>query len=79
MRIVSFVIDYGGEKIEGRLDCSVLDDLDRTNHMTRANFEQSFDNHQNAILVRAQAAIEAGRSKDGVLILTAAEDFPETG
>ena len=78
-KVVTFMVDHGGKEIECRLDANILDDWDRTNHKTRANFEQSFDNHLNAILVRSQAAIEEGRSKDGVLILTAADDFPETG
>ncbi len=74
-----FFVDYGGEEIECRFDANVLDDWDRANHSTKANFEQSFDNHQNTILVRAQTAIEAGRAKDRALVLTAEDDFPEVG
>lgn len=78
-RRVTFVVDYGGEEIECRFNANVLDDWDRTNHKTKANFEQSFDAHANTIIVRAQGAIEAGRAKDGTLVLTAEDDFPEVG
>ena len=75
---VVFFVDYAGDEIKCQFGTEILDDWDRTSYGKPALFEAAFDSHQNTIMVRAQAAIEAGRSDDGVVRLLP-DDFPEIG
>lgn len=77
-RTMIFTVDYAGDEIECRFGLNILDDWDRTVHSKRAKFEAAFDSHQNTIMVRTQAAIEAGRIEEGVVQLLP-DDFPEIG
>ena len=77
-RQATLAIAYRGNEYRVRLSTNILDDIDRTNYSSDAEFEQAVDTHRNLILVRSAQAIDAGRADPaGEVLLTAEQDFPE--
>lgn len=77
--VATMVVSYRGREHRVTMPTSVLDDMDRTNHPDDAAMENAVERYQNRILIRAAAAIDAGRADaDGNVALTVA-DFPEAG
>jgi transcriptional regulator with XRE-family HTH domain len=71
--IATFVMSYRGQEFRVQFPTLILDDLDRTDHQTEADYEQSFDRRLNRILSTAAKAIDAGRATAGELILRGAD------
>lgn len=61
-RMASLVITYKSDEYKINLSTNILDDIDRANYSTEAEFEYSFDAHRNKILVQAARAIDEGRA-----------------
>lgn len=78
--LVTFKLIYKDDTYEFQMAAEILEDWDRANYGSPQEFETSFDKHANAIVVRAQDAIESGRAKGatGVLVIDQ-DDFPGTG
>lgn len=75
---VLFEVEYRGEKHMVRLPATVLEDIDRANYRSDQELSQSFDRHRSLVLLRAAAAIDAGRRGEGDQPLAlAGDDFPE--
>jgi transcriptional regulator with XRE-family HTH domain len=78
-RIATMMVAYRGKEYRVTMPTDILDDMDRTNHEDDAAMENAVERYQNKILIRAAAAIDAGRvGADGLVELTVA-DFPEVG
>jgi transcriptional regulator with XRE-family HTH domain len=79
-RVVTLLIDYRGREYRVKFSTAILDDIDRTSHPSDEALSGALDRHLSLILARAAQAIDDHRvDKSGELILTAKEDFPETG
>ena len=77
--VASLAISYRDKEYRVQLSTDILDDIDRTNHRTDLAIEKSADAHMNVILIRAAAAIDAGRADEQGNILLSTDDFPEAG
>jgi transcriptional regulator with XRE-family HTH domain len=77
-RTATIVIAYRGREFQVRFSTDILDDVNRTNLPTEAAMEDAADHLMNKILVRAAAAIDAGREAPRGMVVLNTEDFPET-
>ncbi len=70
-------ISYRGTEYRIQLSTDILDDIDRTNYESDAQFEESMERHMHLILTTAAGAIDAGRSAPDRVVQLLSEDFPE--
>jgi transcriptional regulator with XRE-family HTH domain len=73
----TLIVNYRGADYVVTVPTDILDDIDRTSHETDAQLAASLDAHINIILLRAAAAIDAGRAGDAKRIIMTSADFPE--
>jgi transcriptional regulator with XRE-family HTH domain len=77
-RVAILNVSYKGEEYKINLPADILNDIDRTNHRTDNSLKEAIQQHLNLILIRATAAIDAGRSTPARDLYLMTEDFPET-
>ncbi|HEX2593600.1 MAG TPA: helix-turn-helix domain-containing protein [Rhizomicrobium sp.] len=79
-RMATMAVAYKDREFQLRLSTNILDDIDRTNHGSDADFEKSMDDHLNLILITAAAAIDTPdghRVDDNGVVLLTNDDFDE--
>jgi transcriptional regulator with XRE-family HTH domain len=67
-RVVDLTVQYRNVSHKVRFSTDILDDLDRANHATDADFQQSFDKHQGKILLAVAVAVDNGTSGSPILL-----------
>ncbi len=76
-RVATIVVSYRGREFQVRFSTNILDDIGRTNYPTDKAMEEATDRLMNMILLRAAAAIDAGREDPRGMVVLDNRDFPE--